>query len=59
MEDGDLVVIGHGHLAEPSGHLHTHAYEIIWNAPCPVLSLYAGLCPADRPHSVSSHAVSM
>jgi nucleotide-binding universal stress UspA family protein len=43
-EDGDLVVIGHGHLAEPSGHLHTHAYEIIWNAPCPVLSLYAGLC---------------
>ncbi|MGA8593315.1 MAG: universal stress protein [Bryobacteraceae bacterium] len=39
MEDGDLVVIGRGHLDEPSGHLRTHAYEIIWNSPCPVLSL--------------------
>lgn len=40
MEDGDLVIIGRGHLDEPFGHLHTHAYEIIWNSPCPVLSLY-------------------
>lgn len=39
MEDGDLVVISRGHLDEPSGHLHTHAYEIIWNSPCPVLSV--------------------
>ncbi|HEY7304882.1 MAG TPA: universal stress protein [Bryobacteraceae bacterium] len=39
MEDADLVVIGRGHLDEPSGHLRTHAYEIIWNSPCPVLSL--------------------
>jgi nucleotide-binding universal stress UspA family protein len=39
MEDGDLVVIGRGHLDEPSGYLRTHAYEIIWNSPCPVLSL--------------------
>jgi nucleotide-binding universal stress UspA family protein len=37
FEDADLVVIGHGHLDEPMGHLRTHAYEIIWNAPCPVL----------------------
>jgi len=40
MEDGDLVIIGRGHLDEPFGHLRTHAYEIIWNSPCPVLSLY-------------------
>ena len=39
MEDGDLVVIGRGHLEESWGHLRTHAYEIIWNSPCPVLSL--------------------
>jgi nucleotide-binding universal stress UspA family protein len=39
MEDGDLVVIGRGHLDEPFGHLRTHAYEIIWNSPCPVLSV--------------------
>ncbi|HEY1948946.1 MAG TPA: universal stress protein [Bryobacteraceae bacterium] len=39
MEDGDLVVIGHGRLDEPFGHLRTHAFEIIWNSPCPVLSL--------------------
>jgi nucleotide-binding universal stress UspA family protein len=39
MEDGDLVVIGRGHLDERFGHLRTHAYEIIWNSPCPVLSV--------------------
>ncbi|HSU29717.1 MAG TPA: universal stress protein [Bryobacteraceae bacterium] len=39
MEDGDLVVIGRGNFEEPSGHLLTHAYEIIWNSPSPVLSL--------------------
>jgi nucleotide-binding universal stress UspA family protein len=38
-EDGDLVVIGRGHLEKPLGHLQTHAFEIIWNSPCPVLSL--------------------
>lgn len=39
MDDADLVVIGRGHLDEPFGHLRTHAYEIIWNSPCPVLSV--------------------
>lgn len=39
MEDADMVVIGRGHLDEQMGHLRTHAYEIIWNSPCPVLSL--------------------
>jgi nucleotide-binding universal stress UspA family protein len=37
FDDADLIVIGHGHLDEPMGHLRTHAYEIIWNAPCPIL----------------------
>jgi nucleotide-binding universal stress UspA family protein len=36
-DDADLIVIAHGHLDEPMGHLRTHAYEIVWNAPCPVL----------------------
>jgi nucleotide-binding universal stress UspA family protein len=39
MDDADLIVIGEGHLDEPMGHLRTHAYEIIWNAPCPVLKV--------------------
>jgi len=39
MEDADLVVIGRGHLDEQMGQLRTHAYEIIWSSPCPVLSL--------------------
>lgn len=39
MEEADLVVIGRGHLDEREGHLRTHAYEIIWHSPCPVLSL--------------------
>jgi nucleotide-binding universal stress UspA family protein len=49
MEDADLVVIGRGHLDDQMGHLRTHAYEIIWNSPCPVLSLAsesAGSLPA-------------
>ena len=39
LEDADLIVIGQGHLDKPMGHLRTHAYEIIWNAPCPVLKI--------------------
>ncbi len=39
MEDVDLVVIGRGHLAEAMGTFRTHAYEIIWNSPAPVLSV--------------------
>jgi nucleotide-binding universal stress UspA family protein len=35
----DLIVTGRGHLDQPSGHLRTHNYEIIWNAPCPVITL--------------------
>jgi universal stress protein A len=43
VEDADLIVIGHGRLEEPMGHLRTRAYEIIWNAPCPVLILSSSL----------------
>ena len=39
IEDADLIITGRGHLEESMGHLRTHAYEIIWNAPCPVLTL--------------------
>jgi len=35
----DLIVIGRGALQETLGRLRTHAYGIIRNAPCPVLSL--------------------
>ena len=39
IEDADLIVAGRGHLKDSMGHLRTHAYEIIWNAPCPVITL--------------------
>jgi nucleotide-binding universal stress UspA family protein len=43
LEEADLIVIGQGRLEEPMGHLRTRAYEIIWNAPCPVLILSSNL----------------
>jgi nucleotide-binding universal stress UspA family protein len=39
IEDADLIVAGRGHLEESMGHLRTHAYEIIRNAPCPVITM--------------------
>ena len=39
MEDADLIVLGRGRLKERMGHLVSHTYEIIWDAPCPVLTL--------------------
>jgi nucleotide-binding universal stress UspA family protein len=39
IEEADLIVIGRGHLEEAMGHLWTHVYEIIRNAPCPVIAL--------------------
>ncbi len=35
----DLIITGRGHLDEAAGQLRTHNYEIIWNAPCPVITL--------------------
>lgn len=37
VEQADLIVIGHGHVVENMGQFRTHVYEVIWNAPCPVL----------------------
>ena len=34
----DLVVIGRGHIQKPFSHLRSHAYSIIKDSPCPVLS---------------------
>jgi nucleotide-binding universal stress UspA family protein len=39
IEGADLIVTGRGHLKGPMGQLRTHVYEIICNAPCPVLTL--------------------
>jgi nucleotide-binding universal stress UspA family protein len=38
-EQADLVLIGHGSLPNTLGRLHTHAYGIIQQSPCPVLSV--------------------
>jgi nucleotide-binding universal stress UspA family protein len=35
----DLVVIGRGHTQRALGRLRTHAYSILRNSPCPVLSI--------------------
>jgi nucleotide-binding universal stress UspA family protein len=45
----DLVIIGRGKSQETFGRLRTHAYDIIRQAPCPVLSL--ALAQQDRTFS--------
>lgn len=37
--EGDLIVIGRGRIQERFGGLRTHAYAIIRDSPCPVLSV--------------------
>jgi len=39
IEKADLIITGRGRLDEAAGHMHSHNYEIIWNAPCPVITL--------------------
>jgi nucleotide-binding universal stress UspA family protein len=39
QEQADLVLIGRGSLPNTLGRLHTHAYGIIQQSPCPVLSI--------------------
>jgi nucleotide-binding universal stress UspA family protein len=39
MEEADLIMTGRALLDETSGHVHSHSAEIIWNAPCPVITL--------------------
>jgi nucleotide-binding universal stress UspA family protein len=48
----DLVVMGRGKSREALGHLRTHAYDIIRQAPCPVLSY----CLGQQPRTSSSAA---
>lgn len=38
-EGADLVIIGRGSVAEPFGRLRTHAFGIIQQSPCPVISV--------------------
>ena len=38
-ENADLMVIGRGHTLQELGRLRTHAYAIIRNSPCPVVSV--------------------
>jgi nucleotide-binding universal stress UspA family protein len=37
--NADLVIIGRGHTSEPFGRLRSHAFGIIQQSPCPVLSI--------------------
>jgi nucleotide-binding universal stress UspA family protein len=39
LEKADLIITGRGRLDEAAAHVHSHNYEIIWNAPCPVIAL--------------------
>jgi nucleotide-binding universal stress UspA family protein len=39
LEKADLIITGRGRLDETPGYLHSHNFEIIWNAPCPVITL--------------------
>jgi hypothetical protein len=41
-QSADLVVIGAGRAREVFGRLRTHSYQIIRDAPCPVLSYLPG-----------------
>jgi nucleotide-binding universal stress UspA family protein len=38
-EKSDLVIVGRGAIAEPFGRMRTHAFGIIEQSPCPVLSV--------------------
>jgi len=38
-EEADLLVVGRGHFRERLGALRSHLYDVIRNAPCPVLSV--------------------
>lgn len=45
-QKADLIVIGRGRAQDALGTLRTHSYEIIRQAPCPVLSFCAHEAPA-------------
>jgi nucleotide-binding universal stress UspA family protein len=39
IEGADLIITGRALLDTTKGHVHSHSSEIIWNAPCPVITL--------------------
>jgi nucleotide-binding universal stress UspA family protein len=39
IEKADLIITGRGRLDEAASPLHSNNYEIIWSAPCPVITL--------------------
>ncbi len=47
-----LIVLGRGESQHRLGRLRTHAYQIVHDAPCPVLSY----CPAQSSHISSSYS---
>jgi len=47
-----LIVLGRGESQHRFGRLRTHAYQIVHDAPCPVLSY----CPAQSGHISSSYS---
>jgi nucleotide-binding universal stress UspA family protein len=47
-----LIVLGRGESQHRFGRLRTHAYQIVHDAPCPVLSY----CPAQPSHISSSYS---
>ncbi len=47
-----LIVLGRGESQHRFGRLRTHAYQIVHDAPCPVLSY----CPALSAHISSSYS---
>lgn len=47
-----LIVLGRGAMQQMFGRLRTHAYQIVQDAPCPVLSY----CPALPAHTSSSYS---
>jgi nucleotide-binding universal stress UspA family protein len=51
----DLIIIGRGKIDHIFGQLRTHAYQIIRDAPCPVLS-YLSTEQAKVPHLTSEDA---
>jgi universal stress protein family protein len=54
----DLVVTNRGHLQHPLGKRRTHAYEIVLESPCPVLSLaMAAKSPTEKKEHMALQTV--
>jgi nucleotide-binding universal stress UspA family protein len=51
--NADLVLTNRGHLQHPFGKFRTHAYEIVLESPCPVLSLCIFSSEAAEPRATT------